>query len=73
MQIKFDDINVPTEKLEQVIGENMYNIKRQYTKKKHWNYIVRGTAAAAVTLAVTGIFASKPRPCGKASADWTYL
>lgn len=65
MQIKFDDINVPTEKLEQVIGENMYNIKRQYTKKKHWNYIVRGTAAAAVTLAVTGIFASNPALAAK--------
>lgn len=65
MQIKFDDINVPTEKLEQVINENMYEIKRQYKKKKHWNHLIRGTAAAAAALAVTGIFASNPALAAK--------
>ena len=32
MQINFDDISVPTEKLDQVVRQNMYDIKRQYKK-----------------------------------------
>lgn len=60
MQFKFDDIVVPTEKLEQVVAQNMYDIKRQYKKKKHWSYLVRGMTAAAVALAITGVFAANP-------------
>lgn len=65
MQIKFDDINVPTEKLEQVVNQSMYDIKSQYKKKKQWNYLVRGTVAAAAVLALTGIFASNPALAAK--------
>lgn len=65
MQIKFDDISVPTEKLEQVVNQNMYDIKREYKKKKHWNYVMKGTAAAAVSLAAVGVFASNPALAAK--------
>lgn len=60
MQIRFNDIDVPKERLEQVVNQNIYEIKMQHKKKKHWNYVIRGTAAAAAVLALTGIFASNP-------------
>lgn len=65
MKIKFDDINVPTEKLEQVVAQNMYEIKREYKKKKRWNTLVKGMAAAAVLLSVTGIFFTNPALAAK--------
>lgn len=64
MQIKFDDIVVPTEKLDQVVAQNMYDIKRRYKKRKHWNYLVKGMAAAAA-LVITGVFAADPALAAK--------
>ncbi len=65
MQIKFDDIMVPTEKLNQVVAQNMYDIKRRYKKRKQWNYLVKGMAAAAVALAITGIVTANPALAAK--------
>lgn len=65
MQINFDDISVPTEKLDQVVRQNMYDIKRQYKKRKQWNYLVKGTVAAAVVLSAAGVFVSNPALAAK--------
>ncbi len=65
MQIKFDDIIVPTEKLDQVVAQNLYDIKRKYKKRKQWNYLIRGMAAAAIALAITGVFAANPALAAK--------
>ena len=65
MQIRFDDISVPTEKLDQVVSQNMYDIKRQYKKRKHWNYLVKGTVAAAAALTVAGVCVSHPALAAK--------
>ena len=63
MQINFDDISVPTEKLDQVVRQNMYDIKRQYKKRKQWNYLVKGTVAAVLSAA--GVFVSNPALAAK--------
>lgn len=65
MQIRFDDISVPTEKLDQVVSQNMYDIKRQYKKRKHWNYLVKGTVAAVAALTVAGVCVSHPALAAK--------
>lgn len=65
MQIKFDEISIPTEKLNQVVNQNLYEIERQYSRRKHWNYLVRGTAAAAVALSIAGVFLSNPALAAK--------
>lgn len=65
MQIKFDEISIPTEKLNQVVNQNMYEIKKQYSRRKHWNYLVRGTVAAAVALSIAGVFLSNPALAAK--------
>lgn len=65
MQIRFDEISVPTEKLDQVVSQNMYEIKRRYKKRKHWNYLVKGTVAAAVALSAAGVFVSNPALAAK--------
>lgn len=60
MQIKFDDISVPKEKLEQIVNQNMYEIQVQYKKKKQKNYLIRGTVAAVIALSLAGIFTAHP-------------
>ena len=45
MQIRFDDISVPTEKLNIVVEQNMSEIRRRYEKKKRRDYLVRGAVA----------------------------
>lgn len=65
MQIRFEDINVPTERLDMVVEQNMYEIRGRYRKKKHWNYLVRGTVAAAAAISVAVVFTSNPALAAK--------
>lgn len=60
MQFNFDDIHVPAEKLNMVVGQDLYTIKRQYRKRKLRKYIMEGMAAAAIALSAAGIFATNP-------------
>ena len=53
MQIKFDDIIVPTEKLDQVVAQNLYDIKRKYKKRKQWNYLIRGMAVGSSKIMIS--------------------
>ena len=65
MQIKFDDISVPTEKLNQVVAQNLYDIKIRYKKKRQWNYLFRGMVAAVVILSVAGVCFTNPALAAK--------
>lgn len=60
MQIRFDDISVPTEKLNIVVEQNMSEIRRRYEKKKRRDYLVRGAVAAVVALFMVAVFTSDP-------------
>ena len=64
MQIKFDDISVPTEKLNQVVAQNLYDIKIQYKKRRQRNHLFRGMAAAAILFAA-GVCFTNPALAAK--------
>lgn len=65
MQIKFDNISVPEEKLNQVVAQNLYDIKMQYKKKRQWGHLFRGMAAAAAILCAAGACFSNPALAAK--------
>lgn len=60
MQIRFDDISIPAEKLNMVVEQNMNEIKRQYERRKRRNYLMRGAVAAVAALFIMAAFSANP-------------
>lgn len=60
MQINFDEIKVPTEKLNQTVKESMESVQKEHRKKRKRNIIGWGSAAAAAIVAFVGFGISNP-------------
>lgn len=58
MQIRFDDVEIPVEKLDAVIDKSMEQIREQYRVKKRKRHMLQGMAAAIILLTITVCFSN---------------